>query len=121
MSSTYKVLMISFFAFLCSITTINANVNSNSEDDKNPQHFVVYYDGDLTKLQADKNSYLLSFLEAYDLKLVNTFEIDEHNRGFTLFVENNGTTPADLARELSMIDGVVMVEIVKENPIKSES
>lgn len=124
MKHTYKVLIVSFFAFLCCITTINANTNSacftNNEGDE-PQRFIVYYEGDLTKLMGDKSSYLLSFLEAYSLELINTFEIDENNRGFTLLVKENGSIPTELARELSMIDGVVMVEIVKESAIKSET
>lgn len=67
----------------------------------------------------DKDSKLISFLEAYDLEVVNTFEIDQENKGFTIEDrKGNIIDPYDLARELSLYDGIIAVETIIGPPIK---
>lgn len=83
--------------------------------------FVVYYTGDLEKMMTDNDNYLKTFLETYNFKLVNTFEIDEENKGFTIEIERPVFSYDFIARELSIIDEVLMVEIVLPEDVTSES
>lgn len=78
--------------------------------------FVVYYVGDASKDLADPNSYLKTFMDVYELKVVNTFEVGKDNKGFTLQPKHPLDSPNETAKELSMIDGVMMIEIVYCKP-----
>lgn len=77
----------------------------------NPLRFVVYYNGDAHQMIQDSNGYFKTFLDAYNLAIVNTFEIDAEHKGFTLEVKEGSINANELAKELSIIEGVIMVEV----------
>ena len=78
--------------------------------------FVIYYTGDTQKDLENPNSYLSTFLEVYELKVVNTFEFGEEAQGFTLQPKELLESPNETAKELSLIDGVMMIEVVYCKP-----
>lgn len=78
--------------------------------------FVVYYTGDAAKDLEDSNSYLRTFMDVYELQIVNTFEVGDDSKGFTLQPKYLLDSPNETAKELSMIDGVMMIEIVYCKP-----
>lgn len=78
--------------------------------------FVVYYTGDAAKDLEDPNSYLRTFMDVYELQVLNTFETSEESKGFTLQPTTLLESANDTAKELSMIDGVMMIEIVYCKP-----
>ena len=82
--------------------------------------FIVYYNGDLSTVIKDKDSYIKTFMNVYDLKLISTFKIDEENSGFTLEPQKKLDFPREVAREISLIDNVLMIEIV-HIPVTNES
>lgn len=73
--------------------------------------FIVYYSGDLSAVMQDKDSYIKTFMEVYDLRLISTFKIDEENSGFTLEAKKTLDFPTEVAREMSLIDNVLMIEV----------
>lgn len=78
--------------------------------------FVVYYMGDPSSELDDPNSYLRTFMDVYQLKVVNTFEVTADSKGFTLQATEQLELPNVTAKELSLIDGVIMIEIVYTRP-----
>lgn len=78
--------------------------------------FVVYYMGDPTNELDDPNSYLRTFMDVYNLKVVNTFEVTADSKGFTLQATEHLDLPNVTAKELSLIDGIIMIEIVYTKP-----
>lgn len=78
--------------------------------------FVVYYTGDATKDLEDPNSYIKTFMDVYELQVVNTFEVGKESKGFTLQPKYPLESANETAKELSLIDGVMMIEIVYCKP-----
>ena len=78
--------------------------------------FVVYYMGDPSQELENKDSYLRTFMDVYQLKVVNTFEVTEESKGFTLQATEHLDLPNVTAKELSLIDGVIMIEVVYTKP-----
>lgn len=78
--------------------------------------FVVYYTGNTQKDLENPNSYLNTFIEVYELRIVNTFEFGEEAQGFTLQPQKMLESPNETAKELSLIDGVMMIEVVYCKP-----
>lgn len=78
--------------------------------------FVVYYTGNTTKDLENPNSYLNTFMDVYELRVVNTFEFGEDAQGFTLQPKELLESPNETAKELSLIDGVMMIEVVYCKP-----
>jgi hypothetical protein len=78
--------------------------------------FVVYYTGDTQKDLENPNSYLSTFIEVYELKILNTFEFGEDAQGFTLQPKELLESSNETAKELSLIDGVMMIEVVYCKP-----
>jgi len=126
MKVNYKYFIITFFALLLGTTSIHANnsllIESSPKETQSPQRFIIYYDGDIDLLVKDQDNYLKSFLDAYNLEIVNTFQIDENNKGFSIITKAEMTISSHhLARELSMLDHVIMVELIDESIKKTES
>ncbi|MFK7798677.1 MAG: hypothetical protein AB8E82_14600 [Aureispira sp.] len=78
--------------------------------------FVVYYTGNTQKDLENPNSYLNTFIDVYELRVVNTFEFGEDAQGFTLQPKELLESPNETAKELSLIDGVMMIEVVYCKP-----
>jgi len=89
-------------------TTINSVAKHTS--------FVVYYMGDPSSELDDPNSYLRTFMDVYQLEVVNTFEVTTDSKGFTLQATEHLDLPNVTAKELSLIDGVIMIQIVYTKP-----
>lgn len=89
---------------------ISANAFKNKISSPNPT-FIVYYESDSEPIIQDSCGYFRSFLDAYHLEIVNTFEINKSNKGITLVVKQGTVDSYNLAKELSMIKGITMVEI----------
>lgn len=82
--------------------------------------FIVYYNGDLSLVMNDNDSYMKTFMEVYNLELINTFKIDDTNSGFTLEAKEMIDFPKEVAREMSLINNVLMIEVAYV-PISKES
>lgn len=93
---------------------------STVSSEKTTLHFIVYYSGDLSAVMNDKDSYIKTFMDVYHLKLVSTFKIDEENGGFTLEATEELDFPTEVAREISLIDNVLMIEVAYV-PVTAES
>lgn len=78
--------------------------------------FVVYYTGDAAKDLANPNSYLKTFIDVYELQVVNMFEVGEDSQGFTLQPKQPLDSPNETAKELSLVEGVLMIEVVYCKP-----
>ncbi|MGH1338845.1 MAG: hypothetical protein ACRBFS_22205 [Aureispira sp.] len=78
--------------------------------------FVVYYTGDAAKDLANPNSYLKTFVDVYELQVVNTFEVGKDSQGFTLQPKEPLDSPNETAKELSLVEGVIMIEVVYCKP-----
>ncbi len=72
----------------------------------------VFNSGDVSKTGDDQFNALL---EGYNLAIVKQFELDEMNEGLVLEPNASIDDPVEAAREISMIDYVMMVH-VKEVP-----
>lgn len=116
------VFVVSFFVLTNNITAQTTTNSSGSTPTENAAttttnqdafRFVVYYTGELKASLQDSDSYLRSFLASYELDLINTFEIDEFNKGFTVECKNVDEDPQEIARQLSMLEAVLMVEIIR--------
>ena len=66
---------------------------------------------ELSTIMNDNDSYIKTFMDVYDLKLISTFKIDENNSGFTLEAKGVLEFPTEVAREISLIDNVLMIEV----------
>lgn len=77
-----------------------------------PLRFIIYYNGNVSAVMNDKDSYLRTFMAIYNLELINTFEVDDVNKGFTLEASKIMELPNEIAKELSLIDDVLMIEVV---------
>lgn len=71
------------------------------------------------KFDQTGNDKLNGLMASYDLSIVKQFAIDDENEGFVL--EPNATldNPIEAARELSLVDNVLMVH-VKEVPMEED-
>ncbi|MGH1335841.1 MAG: hypothetical protein ACRBFS_06905 [Aureispira sp.] len=67
------------------------------------------------KYQTTGNDHFNGLMESYDLDIVKQFAIDMENEGLVLEPNAILSDPVEAAKELSMIDHVLMVE-VKEVP-----
>lgn len=67
------------------------------------------------KYETTGNDHLNGLMEAYNLEIVKQFAIDADNEGLVLESNTTLENPVEAAKELSMIDHVLMVE-VKEIP-----
>lgn len=67
------------------------------------------------KYETTGNDHLNGLMEAYNLEIVKQFAIDADNEGLVLESNTALEDPVEAAKELSMIDHVLMVE-VKEVP-----
>jgi hypothetical protein len=79
--------------------------------EKTVLRFIVYYSGDLSAVMKDEDSYMKTFMEVYNLKLISTFKIDETNSGFTLEAKEGIEFPTEVAREMSLINNILMIEV----------
>lgn len=87
---------------------------------KNTLRFIVYYSGDLSSVMNDNDSYMKTFMEVYNLELISTFKIDDINSGFTLEAKEAIDFPKEVAREMSLINNVLMIELAYV-PVSKES
>lgn len=83
--------------------------------------FIVYYSGDLSAVMNDDDSYIKTFMDVYNLKLISTFNIDETNSGFTLEAQEVLEFPTEVAREMSLISNVLMIEVTHVPITKAKS
>ena len=103
--------------FLClSLAPIYGNTvipapSTNVEQEEQSIRFIVYYQGTFEDLMNNNDSMLRNCLATYDLQVANGFEINEENKGITLETSNMDVSFEELARELSLIDAVMMVEV----------
>ena len=126
MNTKFRILLIFSLVLSVVLSTkqINACVSTPTSttvpDQKVILRFIVYYSGDLSAVMNDKNSYIKTFMDVYNLKLISSFKIDENNSGFTLETKDALDFPIEVAREMSLIDNVLMVEVT-HIPIPRES
>lgn len=114
-STFFLATILFFFSFVGSsfALSIDSTSTPTTTVEKNGWRFIVYYSGNLTETINDDDSYLKTFLAVYNLELVNTFQIDESNKGFTVEIKGAmESPPREIAKELSLVDDVLMVEVI---------
>ncbi|BDS14826.1 hypothetical protein [Aureispira anguillae] len=79
-------------------------------------HFIVYYTGDLASLMTTNDAELKNFISIYNMELTRQFEINEFNKGLVLVPEYPIESPNEMAKELSIMNNILMIEIV--NPLQ---
>lgn len=100
------------FAFFILLGTIRGFANGLTLPTiETPTWLIIYYDSEMEEIIEDSCGYFNSLLDAYHLEIVNTFEINKDNRGLTLKVRETEIDIYDLAKEISVIQGINMVEI----------
>ena len=72
--------------------------------------FNIIYEGSTELLLAD-NTTLQSLIETYNLKQVHTFELNDTYKGITFEALLPLDNPIQLAKDLSLSEQVVMVEV----------
>lgn len=117
---TAKLRILLIITLLFSTTFYTNQVFANSTDmptptlvEQEPLRFIIYYNGDISTMMNDNDSYLKTFMAVYNLELVNTFELNEFNKGFTLEAKTGMKSSNDVAKELSLINNVLMIEVVE--------
>ncbi len=86
-------------------------------------NLVVLYEADAPwadafnggRFETTGNDKLNALMEAYELEIIKQFAIDDKNEGIVLEAQNTLEAPAEAARQLSLIDNVLAVQI-KEIP-----
>lgn len=73
--------------------------------------FTVIYNGDLNEMANNDDSAFKALLDDYELKMEKPFEIDEENKGIILVPTSPIAAPIELGKEISLIDGILMVEV----------
>lgn len=117
MNTNFRILII--FSIVLSVVLSTKQINACTPivsttitpSQETTVRFIVYYSGDLAAVMNDKDSYIKTFMDVYDLKLISTFKIDEENSGFTLEAKKTLESPTEVAREISLIDNVLMIEV----------
>jgi len=112
--------LFSVLILLLSISTAYSNtVEPHSpvavETESQVLRFIVYHQGTFEEVMNSDNAALRNFLAIYDLHVANSFEINEENKGFTLESNNLDLSFEEVARALSLIDAVLMVEVAQPN------
>jgi hypothetical protein len=105
-----------FFICIFSIVEIEAkNMPSNpiSPENRDSISYIVYFEGDVDEALHSDNAYIKTFIEVYQLELHKTFEYEHNIKGFVLFAPKNQYIATELAKELSLIEDVFMVELQK--------
>lgn len=92
--------------------TVEPSPLTKTETEKQVLRFIVYHQGSFEEVMDSNDAALRTFLAVYDLHVANSFEINDDNKGFTLETNNTtGLSFEEIARELSLIDAVLMVEV----------
>lgn len=128
MNTKLRILVIFFLVLSVVLSAKQANAcvptvtptSTTTTPQETKVRFIVYYNGDLSAVMNDKDSYIKTFMDVYDLKLISTFKIDENNSGFTLEPKTPLDFPTEVAREISLMDNVLMIEVA-HIPVTSES
>ena len=95
-------------------------------------NLVVLYEADAPwaevfstgKFDITGDDQLNGLMESYELEIVKQFEIDDENEGFVLEPSGTLENPVEAARELSMVNNVLMVhvkEVPTEEPATEET
>jgi hypothetical protein len=97
------------------------NILSKEKNLVQPKQFnlIVMYESDalwaqvftMGKHTKTGNQKMNEIMESYDLTLTEQIKIDEYNKCIVLEINNILDTPKDAARELSLVENVVMVYV----------
>lgn len=71
------------------------------------------------KYEITGNDHLNGLMESYNLEITQQFAIDDENEGIIMQPKENLDDPIEVAREVSMIDHVLMVHLKEVPPATS--
>lgn len=126
MNTKFRILVIFFLVLSVVLSTKQINACTPTvtpttvPTNEKTVRFIVYYTGDISTVMNDNDSYFKTFMDVYNLKLISTFKIDETNNGFTLEAKDALDFPTEVAKEMSLIDEVLMIEVTY-TPVTNES
>ena len=109
------------FFFVFTSISLSAFTVNPIDDEKDPITYIVYYEGDIEKALNSNDSYIKTFIEVYQLEVLETFELEHDIKGFVLVAPKDKYVPSELAKEISMIKDVFMVELEKIERLHLES
>lgn len=106
-----KILNTTFF-FLCIhfVALANDGLEPPNKINQEEVNFIVYFEGDISQALDDHNAYMHTFIEVYELSVESRFDEKDY-KGFVLKAPKGQYNLIELAREISMIDEVMMVEL----------
>jgi hypothetical protein len=104
-----------------SISASAFSTNPTPENEKDPMTYIVYFEGDMEEALNSDDSYMKTFIEVYNLEVLETFELDHDIKGFILVAPKDKYVPSELAKEISLIKDVFMVELEKLERLHLES
>ena len=118
------------------ISLVNGAVTATVVDDNNPDigdvNLVLLYEANApwadffsnnSNIEEVTNDYLNKLLASHNLQIVKQFSIDNNNMGLVLESTDPTGDPVEIARNLSMLEHVLMVNIKKipeENTFSTE-
>ncbi len=118
-SFAYNLLIILLVS--SSVSSFAFSTNPTIENEKDPMTYIVYFEGDMEEALNSNDSYMKTFIEVYDLEVLETFELDHGIKGFILVAPKDKYVPSELAKEISLIKDVFMVELEKIERLHLES
>ncbi len=81
-----------------------------SDEVENFPNFDIIYEGDLELLLAD-NGEIDALMQQYELTIEHSFEIDDYYKGLKLQALTPLADPIQLAKALSLVEQVIMIEV----------
>lgn len=96
-------------------------INTLKLQEENRLSFSVIYVGNLDEIMMDEESDFRLMVDDYAFNLKRPFQIDGQLKGITLEVTQDLDDPIEVAKEISQIEEVMMVEVknYKKEDIKS--
>ncbi|BDS15100.1 hypothetical protein [Aureispira anguillae] len=92
-------------------STSNRAMTEGTKEKEGIIAFSVLYEGDLDEMIMSQSSDLNKMIELYEFNLEEPFVVDEIIKGIVLRTIQPLADPIAIAKDLSNIDGVMMVEV----------
>ncbi|MCH2023257.1 MAG: hypothetical protein MK207_12330 [Saprospiraceae bacterium] len=109
MSTLYNDMIRKLLLGFLVIMSFNVFAKSSTISVLDTIQFVLYFNETIGK--ADNDGYIHAVVDGYGLEIVNSYDISTDFRAIVAIASNDIYMPLDLAKELSFIDGVLMVKL----------
>ncbi|MDC0230959.1 hypothetical protein OAK19_03250 [Aureispira] len=107
------------FLFLFN-TSFNVFANTTVTPVSDTISFIVYFNENKEQQPINEGDYMQALIDIYELEIVSFFDVANDIRAFVVVAKKDVYMPLTLARELSFIEGVLMVELGNLVRVKEE-